>query len=330
MTSVGLPDALFLGSLHRTSTRLRTELSRASAEMVSGERQDLSRTLGARAGELALVNKALGDVDASASRMALAQNRLRLAGDAVGTVREMIDGYGARALTDVTLGGAAGLIETSNTARALLSQTVTTLNVQHGGRTLFAGDATDGRALADAGAILDSVRAELTGAADAAELDARLTAFFAEGGGFDTQVYMGGTGSAGGVALSDGSVVPFAARADSQAVRNTIEGLVRLALGPELGEGGVEWTRAAAGKLEAAGQGLVAEAAANGLAANRLDAEAEAKAAERLVLTATRESLAGRDAFEAAAEVQRLEAQLEAAYTVTARLSRLSFTDYMR
>ena len=330
MTTVGMPDALFLSSLHRTSGQLRTSLSRAATEMATGERQDLSRTLGARAGELSLVDKAVGDIEAAQSRFALTQNRLRQAGAAVSAVRGMIDGYGERVLTDVTLGGAAGLIETSKTAKSMLSQAVTTLNTQHGGRYLLSGDAVETPPLASAEVILDAVRTALAGSADTADRDARLTAFFSAGGEFDTAVYKGGTGEAGGLALSDGSVVPFKMRADAQPVRDTIEGLVRLALGPELGETDADWAATGAEKLGAAEQGLVGEEAAGGIAMGRLDRELQAKDAELLILTATREALVGRDPFDAASEVQRLEAQLEAAYTVTARLSRLSFTDYMR
>lgn len=318
------------GQVSRTVSQVRADLSRAATEAVTGERQNLDRVLGARAGELNLVDKALGDIEASEGRLSLAANRLRQTSAALSAVRATTEGLGERALTDTVLGGAIGASETADTARSALTQVLSTLNTGHAGRALFAGDAVEGKAVASADDVLTAVEAALAGSVDADDAAARLEAFFAVGGDYDTVVYQGGAGEASAASLGDGSSIRFEAKADGTALRDTIQGLVRLAVLPTIPGDDAAWVAGAASLLETGEAGLIKAEARSGLAANRVQSAIEANTAERLVLTETRQALAGRDAFEAASEVQRLEIQLEAAYTLTARLARLNFADFIR
>ena len=52
--------------------------------------------------------------------------------------------------------------------------------------------------------------------------------------------------------------------------------------------------------------------------------------AEEAILTSLFNDKTGRDQFEAASELQLLESQLEASYLLTARLARLSITNFIR
>ena len=330
MRVTGSPDLVAFATLSRTVSQVRDQLARAAREAVTGEREDLARVLGARAGELSLVDKALGDLTAGEARLSLAQGRLRQTGAALDAIRLSVENLGERALTDTVLGGGVGTAETAQTARSRLDGVLATLNTTHAGRSLFAGDEVDGPAVGSTDQVLAAARDALTDATTAAEADVALDAFFAAGGGFDTFVYLGGEGEAAEAALGDGSSVRFDIKADAGAPRAVIEGLVRLALLHEVPGEDTAWVETAASRLETGVQGLIGLQSQAGLAANRVEGRVAAAAAERLVFTATREALAGRDAYEAASEVQRLEVQLEAAYTLTARIGRLTFSDYMR
>lgn len=330
MTFALTADLSAANALIRTTGQVRARLTTAANEAVTGQRDARLSSLGARSGEMSVVEKALGDLDAGAGRLSLASSRLGQTAAALTAMRGMIGGLGERALTDVVLGGGVGAVETADTATAALSQVLSTLNAQHAGRHLFAGDAVSGPAVATPDAVLSAVRAELTGAADAADADARLDAFFAAGGGYDTLVYLGGDGEAASAALGDGSVVRFEAKADGAPIRDAVEGLVRLVVLPNVAGDRTAWTERAAGRLDRAEEAMVVLEARGGLAAERVEGAMAAGRAERLVLTEAREALVGRDPYEAASEVQRLEAQLEAAYAMTARIGRMRFSDYMR
>lgn len=330
MNITGAPGLDSFGQLSRTVSQVRADLSRAATEAVTGDRQDLDRVLGARAGELNLVNKALTDIETNEGRLSLAANRLRQTNAALGAIRQTTAGLGERALTDTVLGGAIGAAETADTARSALAQVVSTLNAGHAGRALFAGDEVDGAAVASANDILSAVEAALVGSVDGADASGRIEAFFAIGGDYDTVVYQGGAGEASAASLGDGSSVRFEAKADDPALRDTLQGLVRLAVLDAVPGDDTVWVEGAASLLKTGEAGLIEIEARGGLAANRVQSTLEANTTERLVLSETREALAGRDAFEAAAEVQRLEIQLEAAYTLTARIARLNFADFIR
>ena len=76
--------------------------------------------------------------------------------------------------------------------------------------------------------------------------------------------------------------------------------------------------------------GLVRLRAELGAAQERISVAQDAADAESNTLQRTRNDLAGVDQYEAATRFTALEAQLESLYTVTARLSALSLTNYIR
>ncbi|WP_031554725.1 flagellin [Parvularcula oceani] len=316
-------------SLSRHLPEIRADLERAAHETVTGRRQDLSLTLGGRAGEFALIEKGLADLETNTSRLGLTEGRLRQTGLVLTSVRDAFAPMTERALTDLSLNEPAARTETAAAARATLDQVISLLNTNESGRHLFAGDETEGPALADAETLLTAAQAALTGATTIADQEAAFDAFF-NGAGFDTLVYQGGPGQAAAAALGDGSAVRFEAKADAQPVRDLLNGLARLALAPGLPEGGAAWAGTAAEKLAAANDGMILMQSVNGVAEGRVSRALEAQGQERLVLTATQQSLAGVDTVEAASRVKSLELQLEAAYAMTARLSRLNFADYIR
>ena len=51
---------------------------------------------------------------------------------------------------------------------------------------------------------------------------------------------------------------------------------------------------------------------------------------EATLIAAAEDAMLGRDTFDAAAELQALEGQLEASYTVTGRLGSLSLANFLR
>jgi len=67
-----------------------------------------------------------------------------------------------------------------------------------------------------------------------------------------------------------------------------------------------------------------------GAGQQNLDVITDNMRAERGFLATTEQNLMGRDIFEAAAELQALESQLQASYTITGRLGSLSLVNFLR
>ncbi len=77
-------------------------------------------------------------------------------------------------------------------------------------------------------------------------------------------------------------------------------------------------------------EGLHGLRARTGVAQNVVETAKAERTAERGVYDLTRARILGADTFEAASTYQALLSQLEATFTVTARLASLRFTNFMR
>ena len=87
---------------------------------------------------------------------------------------------------------------------------------------------------------------------------------------------------------------------------------------------------AASGRIFEAAQEIVTLRASFGQTEQRIEDGLGVAAAETTALQLGRRDIAGRDPYEAATEFTALEGQLQSLYTVTARLSSLTLTNYLR
>ena len=237
------------------------------------------------------------------------------------------DSAKTRALVDTQINGEVGRSQTSATARSHLESVFTSLNSQQGGRALFAGDDVTGVALTDVETFLASVEAALGGATDQATIDTTITAFFADGGTFDTSIYTGGDGEAASVRLPDGAVVDYSIKADDPSIKTLVEGLTRLAFLPA--DVDTPYVENAATQIVSGKTGIASLQADVGRQTNLVSLAEGLAAEEKRLLQENENALVGIDPFEAASNVQRLEVQLQAAYQLTARLGRLSLLNVL-
>lgn len=321
--------------LRRDNARLRTDLTRLSTELSSGRTADLRGATKGDLRPLAALERSVALLEtyrraaAEAALVAEAgQTSLAAIGDSVEVlVADLFMARTAALPSQIDAAGAA--------ASAAFESAVSRLNVQVAGRSVFAGTATDGPALAPAADILADVETTVAGAATAADVEAALDLWFAPGGNFDTVAYVGSPDALRPFRLSDDDAAAFGVTAAAPEIRETLKGLAMAAL---LGRG----VLAAAPAERAALAGLSAEAllpVRDGVVALRADVgdtearieiarvrvEAEASAAE-----IARAGIVEADPFDAAAQLQAVQSQLETLYAVTARLSRLSLAEYLR
>ena len=84
-----------------------------------------------------------------------------------------------------------------------------------------------------------------------------------------------------------------------------------------------------ASSITQATNGLVKLEAEIGILNQSLETASKQNESEAIALSTSFQNLFGRDQFEAAAELQQLQVQLEASYAITARLSNLTLTNYL-
>ena len=332
-TSIGDLSQSF--QLRRDNARLKEGLQRLTAELSTGRIADLRAASGGDLRPLASVERSVSLLASVRTSNAEAALFAEVAQTALSDVQSGAETLSATALLARTSAVPAQIDAVGREAVQQFEAAVARLNMQAAGRTIFAGLATDGPALRPGSEILDTLETVVAGAATAADVGAALDAWFAPGGGYETLAYAGSPDPLRPFRVSPGESVDLPVTALAPAIRDTLRGLAMSALLDRGVLGGDVAERAAlAGasgeSLIAARDGLVtlrgqvgdAEAA---IERSRVRNESERAAAER-----ARATIVEADPFQAATELQALQGQLETLYAITARLSGLSLTNFLR
>ncbi|MBJ3761473.1 hypothetical protein ILP92_01740 [Maribius pontilimi] len=211
---------------------------------------------------------------------------------------------------------------------------VSTLNGSTGNRQNFSGTTTGTVPLRSGDLILSDIRALVSGATEAADVILAIDQYFAAGGAFDTVDYLGSATDLAPVEIAPNERVSLDVRADDDVFRQTLASLAKAAM---LGQTTIALDRIQSEALasNAAGQLLTAKDSVTDVRARvgsteaRIDAAITQLASEDLSLQQARLDLIGADPFDTATRLEQTQLQLEQLYTLTARLSRLSLTNYI-
>ena len=313
-------------ALSNSISELRTQIADRAQEATTGRQADLISHLNGRIDHALLGDKALKENADDQARIELRQIRLSLSENAMGSIRGLTEGL------SLEMQDAIGIedVDRQNTvaaqAREALDEVLSRLNVRHGERYLFSGDATATQPFQDADVVLTDLRTIAAGAVDEADFAAQVQTYFDDpAGGFQTNFYQG-TQTA-----SDGdAVLP-----NQGAFSDMFMGLAIMSLAEP---GSVEpfamvGTPAMDAALERLDRGrtlLVDVEAGIGIRQASLQSELDLLGREAVLLTSSFQDLTGKDQYEAATQLKELEANLEASYLLTSRLSNLSLLNYLR
>ncbi len=332
----GYPDLLSFTRRNRTTARIKARLDIVSKEAVTGQRADLTKATNGRVGGAHLMRKALNDIELSTRINSLTTTRLDLISQGISGARIAMNGIDTRAIIALNSAGSAGVVAISNEAEANLRSVMTALSIKHGPRNLLSGNVTDRPPFSGPGALLDDVRNIMTTAGSPADIDAALDIYFNDpAGGFQTNIYTGGTDAAPPMHIGNGQKISVDVRADSQTIKDVLRGLAVIATAQSSGNaiGTSEFTEIFNNGITAATNGtsgLISLEGNLGIFSETLEKANARNQFEALSLSAAYQTLTGRDQFEAAAELKQLEVQLESSYIITARLSGLTLTNYLR
>ena len=170
------------------------------------------------------------------------------------------------------------------------------------------------------------MRTIAAGAVDAADFATQMDAYFnTPGSGWQANVYTGTPTS------SD----PAGVTGMDPAITQSLSGLAVLALAGSdetiaLLNGKSETLLAATDTLAAGQAALTNVRAERGIQQKQISDQQEYLSLEKTILNQAFNQMTGRDQYEAASELKQLETALDAAYTLTARLSNLSLLNYLR
>ncbi len=213
---------------------------------------------------------------------------------------------------------------------------VTSLNVRYGRHSIFAGAALDQRAVAPTEVIISDISAIVAGAADStAALVAIDDYFFSPAGGFETNVFLGATQNGPPFRGESGEIIEYAQRADSFGIRNAIRALTIAVIASDAPNfldtsDQVDLLREAGNSAIVATGDVTNLRETLGFAEGRIESAEARNRSMSGVFELERSSMISTDPYETATKFEALQIQLQTIYTITARLSNLSLTNYLR
>lgn len=322
-------------SLQRRGAALKTEMARLNEELTSGQVSDVKSVLAGNTSYLAGIENDLRVLDgyrvagAEAGQFA---DAMQLALDRIQTASS---NYSQDLL--VTAQNASGQVldQFAEDARSELETIVSALNTTVGGRTVFAGTATNQNPLADVDTILTGLQTALTGATSVDDVMAMTDVWFADPAGFAATAYQGSDTSLAPFRLGEGETVALSTTANDAALREVIK-VVALAGMADDGSLSLssdqkrELLSRAATDLLSAQTDLTAIRASVGASQERISQIESRNSAERTSLEFAKGALLGADPYETATKLEEVQFQLQALYTVTARMSDLSLVNFIR
>lgn len=333
MANLTLGDMSHRFLLRKQSLALQFEVQRLSTEVATGRSPDTAGTVRGDLVPLSAIETSLRRLEGYKAATADAELYATAMQQTLGTLDTLSDDLSVT-LLEAGRGGQVRMLGNAGVeAAGRLASALTALNVQAGGRTLFAGEAVQGAAIVDADTLLGLLDGVVAGAATGDEVADRVAAWFADPAGYAAQAYLGGAAT-GEVPVSHTRNIRLDFTAADPAIRTTIEGLALAAL----------LTRSSAPQDDGARTVIAARAgdtllgvktARTDLAARLGMVEArvaEAKTdndAEKSALQLARSALLDSDPYEASTRLEATETQIETLYAVTARLARLSLVDFL-
>ncbi len=336
MSFTQISDLASIIGMRARQTQIKSALDTASQELVSGEKSNLVQAAGGDLNRLFHIENRLGALTSDIDTLRLAAGKTNLMQISLERVADGLTDFGPSLLSTVNSGDIRSMEIVGTSARDKLEAAVSALNARYGNQSLFAGTAVDQPALAPASDILSDISAIVSGAANASAAIAAIDSYFFDpAGGFETSIYRGSTQDIGAAHISDGSQIDYGIRADSIPVRQSLRALAMAAVAadPATFSGTpdqVALLKEAAESAINAGNSVLRARETLGFAEENIQNAKAHTLAQQTAFNLERNGLRSVDPYEAASKLQELQTQLQTMYAMTARLSGLSLTNYLR
>lgn len=330
---ISVGDASLTNILARQGADLRAQVQRAAQEVATGKHADIGKALRGDVSPLLAVDASLARLAAFRSTAADAAFQTSAQQMAIQGLSQLASGISTALIGARDVATPAQIDTLASDARGRLASAVGLLNTQASGRAVFSGQATGTLPLGPVEDLLATLETATAGATTAGQVAAAVTTWFADPLGFGA-FYQGGAALTP-VPVAPGEAAEVSTTATDPAIRDTLAGLAMAAL---LDRGVLAGDRAERARLAAtAGQELMRGEEARitlqariGAVEAQIETARTRNGAEETALGILRSETGSVDPYEAATRLETIRTQLESLYLVTARVSRLSLTEYMR
>lgn len=333
MMRISVGDASLTNILARQGAELRGQVQRAAQEVATGKHADLGLTLRGDFSPLLAIDASLSRLAAYHSTATDAAFQAAAQQSAISGLSQLAGGISIALLGARDTSTPAQVNSLAADARGRLASAIGLLNTQASGRAVFSGQATDTAPLGAADDLLSALEAAAAGATTAGQVAAAVSTWFNDPLGF-AAFYQGGAALAP-VPIAPGETAELPTTAMDPTIRATLAGFAMAAL---LDRGALAGDPSERARLAVtAGQDLtrteedrITLSARIGTIEARIETARTRNAAEETALGILRSDIGSVDPYEAATRLETVRMQLESLYLVTARVSRLSLTEYIR
>lgn len=332
----GIGDLASAFLSQKSNYRIKTELHRFSQELASGTTNDVSAKSGGDLSGFASTETALKRLAAfktSASEAAQFTDVLQVS---LSNIQDTTSEIAPSLILAASTNEATLLQATASDARERFSAVISALNTSVGDRSILSGTEFSAKAVSDSETILAELKTLVAAETTAAGVEAIVTAWFDDvGGGFETNGYLGNTTDIAPFQIGENDKTALNLRADNQKIRDLLKGYALASLVSDDVLSGNHEERVAlmsrSGEtLISADHGLASLRAQVGSVQSRIENAHARNSAEFSALEITRSEILAVDPFETATKLTAAETQLQMMFTITARLSRLNLTEYLR
>lgn len=320
-------------SLLRQSAELRLQLQNALQESTTGVKSDIGAHLRGDFTRLAGLDQSLTRAkahDAASAELSLTAEAMQSALKTLGDTASSLASDLMTLSTAATEGQLAMIM--SKGAQAF-GTAIATLNTRTADRALFGGVVSEAPPLPSPEALLSSLETALAAATSVDDILLGLENWFSSPTGFSS-LYMGGAARSE-LIIGNGERAGLDVTALDPKLLHSLQGLALTALldrGLAAGDHDtrLSLSRSAADHLLAGAEDLALLAGRVGLVEEKIAHARIRSGAEVSALNLARVEMIESDPYEAAVRLGDLRLRIESFYTITARLSRLSLTEYLR
>lgn len=335
MSYVSIGDMAQTYMIRRQNSNLKATAATLATELTTGQTSDVSKRFSGDFSVVSAIETSLTSLQAYKSAANEAGQFASIMQTTLEHFQEHITIATSSLLLSANSASQTQVDSIATSARQNFNAAVTSLNTQVGGRSLFAGVATDGPAIASPDVILADLQLAIAGATTAAGVETAVNAWFdTPGGGYDTVAYLGSTTPLSPFQIGLGEQAKISITAADTEIRDTIKGLALAALVSDGALAGDVLEQAlllqsAGENLLTAGDNMTAMRADLGSAEGHIESVSTQTTTEISALEIVKSELLAVDPYAAASELEAIQTQLETLYALTARLSRLSLVDFL-
>ena len=331
MTRVSVGDASLTTILKRQGAQLKADMQRASTEMVTGRQTDVGAAVRGDFAPLAGIDASLTRLTGYRSNTAEAAFLTQSMQTTMTALSKMAGEASSVLLKSADFLTVAQVNSAAADARGKLGTALAALNTQVSGRSLFSGVETSTRPMGTADEMLTALETTLVGVTTVNGAVSAIQTWF-NGAGYDS-FYQGGA-SLSAIPIAAGETADISVTAQDPVFRETLSGLATAALldrGLFAGQlqNRADLAQRAGLALHVSEERRSLLAARIGVVEAQIGTAATRNSAEDTALKIARTSIASVDPYDASTRLKEVQAQLEALYLITSRVSRLSLTEYL-